>query len=245
MCLCLGLCVDGGCAEFTKEPSTGRLQKGSVQLGDVRVSPPVSAALGDARVSPPVPAALGDARMSPPVSAALGDARMSPPVSSALGDARVSPRSSELESLRTMVSRAVEYVTGGTACPPPEERPRPPAPPPRPSPVKIGPACPPPEERPRPPPHPRPSPVDDESSPGDVRVSAPSPVEIRPVNRSWKAAREGSVTCDLCAYTTERPEKLEQHARLHVTQRLVCKICRRACLKVNNIHSLRFYNALL
>ena len=56
---------------------------------------------------------------------------------------------------------------------------------------------------------------------------------IEPVNRSWKTEREGAITCELCAYTTERKEKYVEHLQCHITQRYMCKICGRACLKVN------------
>ena len=55
---------------------------------------------------------------------------------------------------------------------------------------------------------------------------------IEPVNRSWKTGREGAITCELCAYTTERKEKYVEHLQCHITQRYMCKICGRACLKV-------------
>ena len=76
------------------------------------------------------------------------------------------------------------------------------------------------------------------SSPGSGHswkpvVGIPSQLHvIEPVNRSWKTGREGAITCELCAYTTERKEKYVEHLQCHITQRYMCKICGRACLKV-------------
>ena len=64
-------------------------------------------------------------------------------------------------------------------------------------------------------------------------IPSPQLHVIEPVNRSWKTGREGAITCELCAYTTERKEKYIEHLRCNITQRYMCKICGRACLQVN------------
>ena len=66
-----------------------------------------------------------------------------------------------------------------------------------------------------------------------AEIPSPQLNVIEPVNRSWKTGRKGAITCELCAYTTERKEKYVEHLRCHITQRYICKICGRACLKVN------------
>ena len=63
-------------------------------------------------------------------------------------------------------------------------------------------------------------------------IPSPQLHVIEPVNRSWKTGREDAITCELCAYTTKRKEKYLEHLRCHITQRYICKICGRACLKV-------------
>ena len=65
----------------------------------------------------------------------------------------------------------------------------------------------------------------------DAGIPLPQLHVIEPVNR--KGGREGAITCELCAYTTKRKEKYLEHLRCHITQRYMCKICDRACLKVN------------